>query len=382
MKLEVSNKHLKLRITLFVILFIVIVVSFTNGILSIGRKQTGYQKITADVDENALTYNNWVSFNYYMEGSSNSIKAQIKELTKAYTQALSSAYKELDESNTYTERVSIAQINRSIGKTVSVSPELYFVLQDAYEHTLENRGFNMFAGALYSEWESILILTDPEEFDPLVNESQKDRIMMISQMVSDLSNFTLTFSDGKYVRLDVSERYRALCESLELDCPVIDLSVMKQAYSLAMICDSLKQMGYENGYLFTESGLGLCMREDAQLDLGLYTLENDQTVRYATLALEGVFSSASLHAFRYSGPYGYQIEDADGTVYRSIWFDPKTGFSSDVLMNISVISSDTDIVDAMYQALYMNTMKTEREVSSYAKTIENDYLVSYIPQQV
>ncbi len=179
MKLKVSDKHILLRVILTAVFFVIAVVAFTVGVTNIGRKTSGYQLIEGKTDSEALTYNNAVHYKYWFEGSSNQIKRGIRDLESEYTQILSNAYKQLDHQNTYLGQVSIGTINQNLGKEVSVSPELYAILQDAYEKTLEKKGFNMFAGALYDEWHSILILEDPDDFDPMVNEYQAQRIKAI-----------------------------------------------------------------------------------------------------------------------------------------------------------------------------------------------------------
>lgn len=378
MKLEVSTKHLKLRIALFVVLFFVIVTSFTLGVLSLGNKTSGYQTIKADTDIEALTYNNWVTFKYYLEGSSNQIKRDIKQLESIYTPILAAAYKQLDPINTYTGHVSLATINQNLGNVVSVSPQLYSILQDAYAHTLEKNGFNMFAGALYEEWKSILILEDPTEFDPLYNDYQASRIHDIAAIVSDLSNFHLEFLDDTTcsIRFDVSDAYKAFCAEYEIEAPVLDLNVMTDAYRLQMMSRELGLAGYWSGYLSTPEGLAINMNTSSSLEYGLYTLENGSNVKYATLPMNGMFSAVTTAAYKNASPYGYVVDDH----YRSLWFNPGTGEFSDVLMSLSVISEDLDIVQNMYHALAMNILQSEKAVQTYADKLQGDRVVSFVLQ--
>ena len=50
MKLQVSEKHIKLRIAIVAVAFVVAVAAFTIGVVSIGKKTPGYQTIEAKVD--------------------------------------------------------------------------------------------------------------------------------------------------------------------------------------------------------------------------------------------------------------------------------------------------------------------------------------------
>ncbi len=383
MKIVLSEKHIKLRLVITILAFIVAVVAFTIGVLSIGRKTPGHQVIEAKVDAEALTYNKAVTYKYYMEGSSNQIKKEVVALEEVYTPILAAAYKELDAYNTYTGHVSIATINRNIGKNVSVSPELYAVLKDAYSRTLEKKGFNMFAGALYSQWRSIQILTDPEDFDPAFNSDQAKRISDIAQEVSDLSNFNLEFLDDSActVRFSVSPGYQTFCKEYEIDAPALDLNVLKDAYMLKMISDGLLKAGYSLGHLSTPEGMALNTSDRGSLGYSMYTLEVGREIAYATIDIDGVFSGTTFTAFGMGSDYGYSIDANGRKLYRHLYFDSRTGEFSDILMSLTVISHDTDIVEDVYQSLIMNTLKTEEAVASYAASLEKGgRIVSYILQ--
>ena len=385
MKLELSTKHIKLRIFLAVLFFVIAVTAFTVGVLNIGKKSAGYQSIEGNPDAEALLYNNAVGYKYFFDGTSNEIKREIRALKTVYTPILSAFYKQLDHHNVYTGQVSIGTINQNAGKEVSVSPELYAVLKDAYKRTLEKKGFNMFAGALYSEWDSILILEEPDDFDPLVNKSQADRLSAIAAEVSNLDNFTLEFLDDKKctVRFSVSEKYSTFCREYEIDAFALNLNLLEDAYRLSMMADALVSAGYELGYLYTKEGLVLNTSPRGSLGYGMYTLENGNAVKYAELSINGVFSASAFTAFGYGSYYHYSI-DADGkTRYRHRYFDVETGLMPEVLMSVCVLSSDMNLVENAYQSIILANLDSEADVEAYAKTLEaQGRVVSYVLQSV
>ncbi len=375
MKLKVSDKHILLRAILTAVFFVIAVVAFTVGVTNIGKKTSGYQLIEAKADAEALTYNNAVHYKYWFEGSSNQIKRGIRALEAEYTPILASAYKQLDSRNTYTGQVSIGTINESLGMDVSVSPELYVILQDAYGRTMEGSGFNMFAGALYEEWHSILILNDPEDFDPSTNEVQRERIKAIAEVVNDLSNFKLEFLPENKVRFSVSDGYRAFCTEYEISAPALDLNILKDAYMLQWIGEALVGKGYSLGYLFTEEGLVLNTSPRGTLNYDFYTLED--TV-YASIELDGVFSGVTITAFGMGSDYAYNI----GPLFRNEHFNVETGEFSDVVLTLSLIRPDMRVVDAAIQAVQLNNLKSEEALDRAASELEKEgIVVSYISQK-
>lgn len=384
MKIQVSEKHIGLRIAVTAVAFVIAVVAITLGVVSIGKKEPGYQTIEAKVDAEAITYNNAVLYRYWFDGKSNEIKGGIRSLVLVYTPILSAAYKQLDHQNTYAGQVSIGAINQNMGKVVNVSPELYAVLRDANAKTLEGKGFNMFAGALYAEWKSIQILEDPGEFDPANNENEAERIHAIAAVVSDLSNFNLEFLDDSNcsVRFSVTSAYEEFCREYEITSYALDLNNLKDAYMLSWIGKALVEAGFSIGHLTTPEGLALNTSPRGSLSFDMHTLESGKDAVYASVELDGVFSAASFTAYGMGSDFGYVLSPVGSSGrYRHLYFDVRTGDFADVLMSATIISRDTDIVENAYQSIILNTLKSEQEVTAYASELEKEgKLVSYVFQ--
>lgn len=384
MKLEVSNRHITLRIVVTAVAFVVAVIAFTIGVVSIGHKDPGYHAIEAKVDAEALLYNNAVTLKYWFDGSTNEIKRGINALTEVYTPILSASYKQLDPHNLYTGMNGIATLNLNQGRELVVSEHLYAVLKDAYRRTLEDRGYNMFAGDLYAEWKGILILDEPEAFDPALNSAQASRIAEVAAVVSDLSNFRLEFLNDSTctVRFSVSDAYRQFCTAYEIDSMPLDLNLLHDAYLMDWIATDLLAEGYDTGYLFTSEAQVLCLGSRGTLGYSMYTMESGRETVYASLDLEGPFSATTFTAFGMGSYYGYTLDtDSGRPLYRHMYFDVRTGTYTDVLLSATIIGNDRDIIGTVYQSIILNTLPTEQETSSYASTLDREgYLVSYVFQ--
>ena len=208
-ELKTNKKHLILRIIGFALASLIAVGAITYGVIMLSHKDEGYQEIEPYMLDDSTSPPDNVKFNYYFTGKSNEIRQYMNVVKDDYSVAFNRIYKQLDPYNVYSAIVNINTLNKNTGKKTEVSEELYGVLKDAYEKTEKCEGYNMFAGALYYEWNSIIILEEPYEADPLLNESEKERLSRISEQVNDLSNFTLIFDDSaKTVTFDVSEEYK------------------------------------------------------------------------------------------------------------------------------------------------------------------------------
>lgn len=340
-RIQVSEKHVGLRVVFFVVAILVAVGAFSYGISALGAKQSGYQLIEAGADADAPFYNKEITFSYYLEGSSGAIKKASKELVGVYTPILAAAYKQLDSSVEYAGAVSIGALNNHLGEELGVSAELYDVLKDAYARTLEGRGFNMFAGALYAEWKSVLILDDPVGFDPLTNEDMAARFADIAAQVSNLDNFSLEFLDDEkhIVRFSVSDDYAAFCKEMEIEAGALDLNLLTNAYRLEMIASSLESLGFVDGYLLSQDGLAVTLSGCRQQGYVLYGMEDGAVVDRGAFEVEGSSRKAFMSAFPlgpYSGSY-YSV--VDGRL-RHLFFDVSTGEIHDVVMACTLVSFD------------------------------------------
>lgn len=349
--IEVSEKHIGLRLVLFIVFLLVAVFSFSYGVTSIGKKEAGYQTIDALQDTSVPLYGNELSFSYYCEGTSNSIKKEVKTLSKVYSQILSNAYKMLDSVLEYSGSVSIGAINNNLGQSVSISPVLYEVLKDAYSRTLERKNFNMFAGALYAEWKSILILDDASSFDPLNSPYMAQRIEEISQEVSNLDNFNLEFLDDEkcIVRFSVSDHYSSFCKDMEIEAGALDLNVLYSAYLLELVAHDLLELGYNNGILV--SGEGLCI----VLNGGE---ESTKRVDSEVSSVDDVSSTAFISAFQNGGYYNAIVNGH----YRHLFINTTTGSIEDVILSCSISSNGFNLVNDMATLVYLASLSSKEQV--------------------
>ncbi len=379
---EKSKKYLPLRIAAFVVAVIAAVGFLTYGIVMIGHKDEGYQTVEPDAVDDTVVYSGNLKFEYYFTGSSSEIKRSMNELRQKYGIAVNRIVKLFDADTEYDDFNNIHTVNTNIGKAVRVNTELYAVLEDAYAKTKENRGYNMFAGALYKEWNSILVLEDPAEYDPLNNKKEAERIKNISEMVNDLNNFELVFDkDAQTVKLVVSGKYKAFSNENELsDAPIIDLNLLYEAYEIKTVSESLGTDGYKNGYFTSSGGLSVSLSEndhDAVYDLLFYNNGAVQSAANAKMTKGSVLSQFRAFAYNDKEYYYYTVE-MNGKTYRRNPFLTAGGEFNDVIMSSYVLSDSLSVVDTCYANIVLHAQKTAADVASEAEKL--NAAVAYILQ--
>ena len=336
-----KDKKTVIRVILFVAAVVVAATMFSRALLGLSRNKEGYQAITATPVEDAPLYANGFTFNYYFSGSSGDIKEKIKEVTAAYGNALCRAYKQLDAVNEYNGYNNIATLNKNAcndpilegvgGEPVKLSDELYDILKDAYARTLSEEHYNMFAGDLYGYINSILVLNEPQEFDPAINTDTADRLDRLKELVSHNEYFSLEFlSDTEHtVRFGVAKEYLDRLSELEIEPAPLNIGILKDAYMLETVRNVLDKSGYTDGYITTQSGLTLALSKQSGLNFCIYGVKDETVAILETVPSEtsSVYSAFKAFGFGSEAMY-YAFAIGDDMYYRCPYFSLKTGYDN------------------------------------------------------
>jgi len=348
--IEVSSKYKVLRTVLFFVAVAVAVTAVTLGVLSIGHKDPGWQDISASADAQAPLYSSEYTFQYYAEGSSNQIKETVRQVTDLYSRTLARAYKLTDPVNTYDGYVNLATLNRSNGAEVVLEQELFDILCNAWDRTNRKEGYNMFAGPLYSEWYSILGSENARDFDPLFNDNQARRIEKLALAVSDYSNFRFEIVDSsqRIVRFSVSEQFKSLMKELELEFPVLDLNVLRDAYILNLVRNAFVSQNLKAAQMYSKGGLAFSL-------------------------VSGI-SSAFVSVLPLSGSsfYYYSVQKDGADYFRHPHFDTRTGDFHNYVLQATVKGKDSELTDVAYTACMLANCDNDNQVRSVSSVFEVD----------
>lgn len=380
-EIKPSEKHIPLRIIGFVLAFITAVCAFSFGVTRIGYKQEGMYELTAAADQELPLYQSGVHAKLLFRGSSSQIKLALGQADKLYTEVLKRNVKLLDARQEYDGMVNLAALNAHPNEDIELSPELFAVLQDAWTKTREGQGYSLFAGPVYAEWNSILNLTEPEEFDPLGNEEEAARLERLRQRIRENGPKLVTVDEQKCIlRLELPADYRAFLEDMELEPAYLDLNLLREAYLLELVAAELEEQGLNRGFLSTDSGLILSL---SGLDKGEYALygagEKEPVLVASAQAAPGSAYSLMTAFPLVTGvetPY-YAIEEAGRTHLRNPWL-PSDGEDRELLLSSCVIREDGALAEACYENLRLRCAEHAAELEKLAG--ESDAAVAWLLQ--
>lgn len=371
-KIKLTDKQKTIFLTIgFLLAMAASIYFFSNAILSMGMKDPGYYQIETETVEDTLTYAQGYSFVYYLDGDSNTIKATGQTLKGIYSTKLARMYKLLDCENTYDGFQNLATLNASFGQEVTINQELYQVLTDAWAKTQEGQGFNLFAGALNSAWNEILVLTEPEEFDPVVDPQMKSRLAKLAEMTAELSNFDLELKangENYTCKVTVSSEYLAFLEENEHAKTVLDLGNLKDAYILDQLRDTIEAEGYCNGYLTAKSGMILNLsRHAGAANYQIYSLSDGLPVKSAVLPARANSAYCLARGFTlHDDDLGYYTVTAEGKTYaRHPWFAADGSYPG-VLDMACAVSESADPVSAAYACIGLFNCHSEEAAAEFS----------------
>ncbi len=372
--IEVSDKHVPLRIAAFALAFILAVSAFAFGVAGLGHKNAGYYNITPSPNDEAPLYAANVSLRCWFDGESEGIKASLARIQPVYDAALLESCKLLDARSEYLGVNNVASLNAKIGEPLSLDPRLYEILLDAYAKTQEGRGYNLFAGPLYAEWTTLLYLEDPAAFDPLNDPEEAARLEKLCALAGDLSLYRLSVVDEEShtLRFDVEESVLRELEAMEIDAPILDLNLLHDAYRLELAAQALEEAGFHSGYLSSDSGLSLSLSEMKTGEFRLYAFDGENAEPAAAVIAEGGTAASQFHVFPYSDEAVgyYAVTDESGTLHFRHPYLPADGVYREKLQSSLVVDLSGNLVNACYRNLCLNSMDTQRESRQLASKLD------------
>ncbi len=373
--IKVSTKKVKLRVILFICTLIVAIGSMSYAITNLFKKSPGFYSLEVTDNTEFSGYEDLYPVSLYFDGSSAEIKEDLKTANNDYTVIIGDCLKNYESYYSKSLDYGIGSISNHLNEDIILNLYLYDDLKDAYQKTLNSSSYSIFAEPLYYFWFQLTSNGSMENTlkDPLFNSSNSTFINELSTYINDLTNFELTFTDSTHsVKFKISDSYKQFLTDNMIDCPIISLNVLQDAYICKRVKTSLKYKGYKVGNIQSASGI---------IDLiGSFDTNITTTgLNKASLALLSFDQEVSVKIndrFINNDYYkSYVANDNSIKYYRNDQINIINGLPNDYYLNTVVISDD--IVEATYLNNMLNTIDDETQFNTI-KDMFNDVSLIYI----
>lgn len=249
-RVELSEKNIRIRMILIVVLLAIAVVSILTGLSSALRTEPGWQEITVEAKQ-ANCGKEFV-LNYDFSDAGSAATSQFKTLTALYSTACVDAFHIFSPDVQSDDLLNVHYLNAYPNETVTVDPILYNALSLVQQH----RNRHIYLAAVYAEYDRIFQSENDvaaAEHDPVQNPALMEYISEAASFANDPAKIDIQLLGENQVKLLVSDDYLAFLEEYEIET-LIDFGWMKNAFIADYLAQVLADNGFTAGYLASYDG--------------------------------------------------------------------------------------------------------------------------------
>ena len=335
-EIQVSDKHIGLRIVLFVALLAIGIGFLVYGCVTMDEGYEGWQRLEISSEE-AICGADIVG-EYFCGATEAEARDEYRAANVIYNRACEegTAYFYADGE--------LAKINAAPNQEVTVSQPVY----EALELMADSR--YLYLGPVIGTYEDLFIAeTDMQasQWDPAKDAETKASVRAMIAYCSDPQKVSLELLGDRKVRLKVSADYLRFAEENEID-RFIDFGWLTNAFIVDHIADCFQKAGYTNGHFASIDGFTRNLDDrNISYDQNIYNREG------RNVDIAGSFSYTKpitmvyvrdypLSAKDYGHYYSYQSGDRIVTSY----LDPEDGMSKASVHNLVVYSRGKSCAEA------------------------------------
>ena len=361
-KIELSEKHIKLRIVLVVLFIVLALAAFAVGIIFLLSTDKGWTEVEASAsDSNCST-----DFIFYYEIQEGGLKGteEYRAVSASYGTAAINAYRIFNEREQFEGVYNLAYINENINETIEIDPSLYSALE-----LLNSYGSRfIYLAPVYSYYYNIFYASDQdtaEYYDPYKNGEMAEYYLRLAGFANDSESINLELLGNNMVRLTVSEEYQSFAEDNGIDC-YLDLFTLKNAFITDYMADHLISEGFSCGLLTSYDGYTRTLGADQTFNMEIF----DKKGQYAYIA-GSVSGTGEISAVRFrnyslgTSDYGYKFGYSDGTAVTN-YVDPADGKYKSCINDLVSYAYNTGCAELMLNVLplYLSDTFDEAAISA------------------
>lgn len=336
-KIELSEKHLKLRGALALVLLLTGAFAIGYGLLTFLGGEPGWTEIESKASE--LHCGSSFNFMYEVGRGEASAAAENREVTGVYTGATVQAYRLFTNDEEYEDVHNLRYINLHPNEEITVEEGLY----KAFSQIVESGDRSLYLGPVYDRYDDLFTCTEDfqaVDFDPYHSEDVAREYAEIAAFANDKNAVDLELLGENTLRLRVSGEYLAYAKENGITT-LIDFFWMRNAFIADYLADVLVEAGYTRGYLMSFDGF--VRNLDRRGTDFAFTVQDRMD--------SAVYPAASLH---YTGPtaivyyHNYPVSQKEQYSYytfengeiRTPYLDPADGLCKSALNDLVCYGRD------------------------------------------
>lgn len=302
-KIELSEKHIALKIVLFVLFLALGITAIILGVYFALRIDKGWKRIEVSTSAQINCGSDFV-FNYNLGQGSVSATDENKILSDAYTQAAITAYRIFDCDNAYEGMGNVFTVNAHVNEEVEVDAVLY----NAFQTLGDDR--SIYLAPVYAQYSNVFYSNN--DFEANSSLPEPALLNTLCGYANDEDAVKVELLGDNKVKLIVSDEYLAYADENKI-YTFIDFNWLKNAFIIDYFADLFSEKGYTRGYFTSYDGFVRNLDKGAT-DYGYNIVGYKDTARIAAvMKYSGAQSFVFLRSFPlYSRDYGWYYKFSNG----------------------------------------------------------------------
>lgn len=249
-KVELSEKHVKLRLAAVILLAVIGATGIAFGVSSFFGVDSGWREIECKSQE--LNCADDFVFLYYLGDSGISASEENNAVTLQYSKAAEKAYQLFTNDAEFEDVHNVRYINEHPNEEIQVEDGLY----QAFSLLKEYGNRNLYLAPVYDRYDDLFSCEDDSQavdYDPYASEAVAEEYAEIAAYANDPASVEIELLEDNRIRLRVSQEYLDYAEENGIDS-LIDFFWMENAFRADYLAEAMISSGYTKGSLSSVDG--------------------------------------------------------------------------------------------------------------------------------
>lgn len=339
-KIELSEKHPKVKIFIVVLLAVVGAGFLSYAFVNFLNQDEGWSEIQASTSSELNCSEDFV-FQYNLSDG-----GIYKNLQEIYTDACVKAYKLFNIDEEDDDYKNVCYINNHPNQEIVVDDLLY----SAFEKIESCGDRSLYLGPVYDYYDNVFYSENETElldYDPYLNDELKAEFSELARFASEDSQIKLELMGDNRVKLVVSQDYLEYAKANSV-ANFIDFYWMKNAFIIDYIADTFISSGYTSGIISSTDGYTRALGStDDGYACNLYNLQGDTVYVAGDYSYNEARSMVTYRAYGISDADKYRVhEQPDGEI-RTKYLSLEDGLDRSALSEFVVYSDSLDCSDVL-----------------------------------
>ena len=286
-RIELSEKNIRQRVILLVVLLAIASVALFVGMKELLKVEPGWQQVEITSQKPNCSQDFVLMYDFSDYGGS--AAAANRELVRIYGAAAEKAFALFSPDVEEPTCQNLWLLNRHVNEPVTVDPVLY-----------EAGNRCLYLAPAYAEYNRVFLCENEQEaalYDPAFNEEIQAYLRQIADFASDPEAIDMELLGENRVRLKISQEYLAFAEAYGLET-FVDFGWMKNAFIADYLTRELSDNGFTRGYLSSFDGFTRNLDTRAlEFSSNLFCRRDRDVYMPAKLSYMGAVSMVSLRDF-------------------------------------------------------------------------------------